>query len=833
VYSAASSLLVRRLESKVLIVQAQLSKVDSEIVYIATQDSCIETWNWTSGQKLASLPLGSAIYWFEVMAKDDETEQVFLVLENSNEADRQFSIACFDVPTHEEHFAPDVKHLFSDPKPLQFLSVVGERRTIFAASATRVFVGVSDGKGSAYKWNTFLFRDQPSSLDVRVEERKGRKIYRLAIGSREGPIILYDDILGLLGQDGELTGSKLHWHREVVRSVKWSRDGNYLISGGNETTLCLWQLETGRKQFLPHLGAAIQGITVSPSGTSYGLRLSDNSVMVLSTSELSPTTMIAGLQSRLFHEFPSVYSHAASLASRYSLATPAVEHKLSPGRLLVAVPASQNDDGVKFYKPPPLPFLQTYDISLNRHISRLALARNNVTNVKSVGGAKMQDANVTLMKISCDGHWLATVEQWTPPSSDVEYLVHDHFSKADEQKKRREVFLKFWSWVATEDSWRLECRIDAPHQSDAVESENQTLDLASDPARLGFATIGEDGIVRVWRPKTRLPDGRVLHGARAGGLTTWACAQMLDLGRTSAPDIVSDHASIGPAAERARLAFSQDGSVLAAAQDGGEAGTGAGLVHFVAARTGEARGAQALAYTGALAGMLFVGARRLAVLSDRALHVWDAVASELAFSFVLPAVDLPKPLVPALSHLSASVSGEQHLLVAVPATGPAARWPGAAVFVFPLEGGGEPCFSAESAAPVSAVVPLSAAAGGGFALIDVAGELRVVRPRGAAAVDPVRLAAVLEEEEHAVVAEAEGAAVDVVMGEPEEAGDGAEDSDASDDDAEDDGRPVVGAEKLAAVFDGAPAFALPPVHELFEAVARLYVGRRREGRSDK
>ncbi|KAK2068193.1 hypothetical protein P8C59_002850 [Phyllachora maydis] len=39
----------------------------------------------------------------------------------------------------------------------------------------------------------------------------------------------------------------LHWHRTCVHSVKWSRDGNYLVSGGEESTLVLWQMDTGPK----------------------------------------------------------------------------------------------------------------------------------------------------------------------------------------------------------------------------------------------------------------------------------------------------------------------------------------------------------------------------------------------------------------------------------------------------------------------------------------------------------------------------------------------------------------------------------------------------------
>ena len=52
----------------------------------------------------------------------------------------------------------------------------------------------------------------------------------------------------------------------------------------------LWQLDTNLKQFLPHLSAAIESLAVSPKGTLYALRLSDNSVIVLSTAELEPIT---------------------------------------------------------------------------------------------------------------------------------------------------------------------------------------------------------------------------------------------------------------------------------------------------------------------------------------------------------------------------------------------------------------------------------------------------------------------------------------------------------------------------------------------------------------
>src|SRR6478609_4538449 len=70
-----------------------------------------------------------------------------------------------------------------------------------------------------------------------------------------------------------------------------------MISGGSENALVLWQLDTGKKDFLPHLAASVENITVSANGSSYAVHLDDNSVMVLSTAEMKPTAYIAGIQS--------------------------------------------------------------------------------------------------------------------------------------------------------------------------------------------------------------------------------------------------------------------------------------------------------------------------------------------------------------------------------------------------------------------------------------------------------------------------------------------------------------------------------------------------------
>ena len=67
------------------------------------------------------------------------------------------------------------------------------------------------------------------------------------------------------------------------------------------------------------------------------------------------------------------------------------------------------------------------------------------------------------MKISHDGNWLATVDEWVPPMRDLEFLSHQGKDVERERQLRREVFLKFWQWNKENDTWKLVSRIDAPH----------------------------------------------------------------------------------------------------------------------------------------------------------------------------------------------------------------------------------------------------------------------------------------------------------------------------------------------------------------------------------
>ena len=323
--------------------------------------------------------------------------------------------------------------------------------------------------------------------------------------------------------------------------------------------LVLWQLSTGKQQVLPHLTAAIENIVVSPAGSSYSITLANNSVIVLSTTELEAKTNITGIQSRRVDrgEIPrNITSNPRSLAKFSQL--PFVTDPKNNDLVIFPSPSSQprESDGATKAEP----YIQTFNIATQYPISRQAMTRNNATdfNMRPDGG-KVVEPNISFLQISHDGRWLATVDEWIPPHGDMSFLDEGipEFNN-EEHTFRCEVYLKFWRWDAEKALWALESRITSPHFFEDMGASARVLDLVSDPSSVGFATIGEDRSVRFWQPKTRMRDGTLVRGAdnnKGDGLVTWSINHSVEL--SSCTDTSGSSTNTQPSSTpfTSRLAF--------------------------------------------------------------------------------------------------------------------------------------------------------------------------------------------------------------------------------------------------------------------------------------
>lgn len=620
-----------------------------------------------------------------------------------------------------------------------------------------------------------------------------------------------------------------------------------------------WQLDTDSLDFLPHLSAPINNIVVAPSGTSYIIRLSENSTMILSSSELKPKVYVGGIQAEGFrHHLPLASSNLAKIKTGYqeddpsnvqAPLVPATISALNPSRLLLAVPSFASpylSEGA----PNGRPYLQTIDLATAHHISRQALTRTNTTNL-NIGpeSNKLVEPAVTFIRASHDGRWLATVDEWSPPRRDIEPLVADEDDLKDEVRRRTEIFLKFWFWNSTQKQWELVTRVNSPHSlADGQAGTGRILDVQTDPVSLGFSTIGEDGMIRVWTAKRQRRNDTVLHDENSQPLMEWSCHRVIPLGKVGyfgqvertpcSKDQYSNKA--------ARLAYSFDGSVLAASQSSLilDDKYKVGLVHFIDPSTGDIRQTQAGLYKGVLVSLEFVE-RYLVLIADN-LMVWDTVQDRLSYGFSLHPEEWfsPKQKI-GLTHLAVDHS-QGTFAVSFPVvesrkdrvlTRQKLKEARSQIIIFdpktPV-----PLRAISLPHVVTALVPLVDSTG--YVMIDSVAELRRVSHKsslGISGSDKNLLRGLLE---HRESEDREGKGT-MVTARPDEAEDDVQQSsstnqiigdvttlnannrsaseDVKDDD---DGPPVIRQEQLTEIFDVDPAYSLPPLHDLFGQVADLF-----------
>ncbi|EEQ35520.1 NET1-associated nuclear protein 1 [Microsporum canis] len=646
VYSMSTSRAIRALPSSdgTRISSCVLSQVDDEIAYVSTSGGEVTEWNWMTGQSQRTmLLLGSALLAIRVgqghaQAVEDEDiirETAVFALVRRSGGKREISINSFNPSgKHSSRQSPG-RHsvILSTSTPINDFRLAAGGAVIVAVASSILVIGQrtgGDAESELYTWHEVRLPVTPTCFDIREPDetssttKEDRKtVIDMAVGQDEGAIIVYNDVLNTLqGLENHkmaepgLSSHKLHWHRGPVKTVRWSKDGNYLISGGLETVLVLWQLDTGRKQFLPHLSSPICNIVVSPKGSSYAVKLHDNSAMVLTTSELKPVASMNGLQIPAGASAELAESRrqkrkgseANLLAGRLS----ALVHPLYNNHLLLTVSTSAGRD------TPVSSYLQTFDMRSNQQVYRQALARTNVS-VLNIGpqGTLLTTPDIKFIRISADGAWLASIDEWQQYPDEVKVLYPSVEQR--DREPRREVCLKFWRWNEHSAEWELVSRVNSPHTATSGDAVT-VLDLATHPQGYMFASIASDGFVRIWAPDNKSSRKMNSRGAGSVQVKSWRCLHAIPL-------------ETPPSQPAASLSFSEDGSALAVCWSSASRG---GVVHLVDPESGRIHFSRQGLYTDSPQGCGFLD-RHLVIVSD-AVCVWDTVSDRVLSCIRLGAV---------------------------------------------------------------------------------------------------------------------------------------------------------------------------------------------------
>ncbi|KAJ3919644.1 WD40 repeat-like protein [Lentinula edodes] len=257
------------------------------------------------------------------------------------------------------------------------------------------------------------------------------------------------------GLEKKTQTASFHWHAHAVSSLAFTSNGAYLLSGGEESVLVIWQLHSGKKEFVPRLGAPIQTISITKTlhaGEEYLLGLNDATFVFVSASTL---------------RISRSYSRIKLFPSDNSSSSKSVPLAVHPNSSTFIIPSSHPSS------------VQMFSFASSKIVSELEISPSN--RVSRREEKPVEPSRVECTEISSSGDWMASIDTRAPP-----------------EDFQGEVYLKIWHWDQRTSLWILNTRIDRPHGLHKISAMS-----FSPRPRAGqesyLVTTGGDGAVKTWR----------------------------------------------------------------------------------------------------------------------------------------------------------------------------------------------------------------------------------------------------------------------------------------------------------------------------------------------
>ena len=272
----------------------------------------------------------------------------------------------------------------------------------------------------------------------------------IATGDAQGKIVIWRDISATTPP----VKTTLHWHAHAVGGLSFNSDGNYLMSGGEEAVLVVWQVSTGNQRFMTRLGAPIEGVAVAGDDTLYATVQKDNTIRIIDALSFEVQQVVAGIK------------HAPTgdpaKALRFGM-------QASPRQDTVALNGS-------------LGGVQVYNVARDKlEFEHQVVDRTYISRTR---GKKIAETTVDGVAFTKDGAWMATVE-----SRDDEITALD-------------VRLKFWQECDGDDEkFVLVTSVDPVHRA-------QVSGIVAHPSENMFVTSSLDSRFKTWAFKPETSTGK-------------------------------------------------------------------------------------------------------------------------------------------------------------------------------------------------------------------------------------------------------------------------------------------------------------------------------------
>ena len=302
----------------------------------------------------------------------------------------------------------------------------------------------------------------------------------LATGDATGKIVLWYNCLPAAAPAASVSASApsssspvvslLHWHAHAVSCLSFTVDGSYLLSGGEEAVMVVWQLETGQKQFIPRLLAPLRSIVVSHDNLSYALLHDDNAVRIVSAVTSRITRCLQGLQ------------------CAHSLRLKQAEAALPPVLVPVPAAAAGGSSNSSVLLSGRSGFLQLFDPWSDSHQADVDVTERNL--ISRMDDELLSHYRVEHVAVSQQaGGWMMTVERRTDAEMSEKQSIK--FWRFDQTAAAAAAAASSHSAASSPSPYALHSRIDAPHKQGIV-------DVSFHPSLPIAVTASADKTFKLW-----------------------------------------------------------------------------------------------------------------------------------------------------------------------------------------------------------------------------------------------------------------------------------------------------------------------------------------------
>lgn len=262
----------------------------------------------------------------------------------------------------------------------------------------------------------------------------------------------------------EPPSATVHWHAHAVGCLSFSIDGIFLLSGGKESVLVIWDVISGRRVYLPRLGGHLIGLCPCPGDPAkHAVRQADNTLRIVNTATMSVECSIHGVRP-LPHNITrhiTRYDGNKSTTPINKRGNNTALH--SAKRCLVPPPLTLQPSTGHVVIPGSNVVLQFYDILKDIQADKLPLSSRNIISLTETDKASMSgvygpppEPAAELFAFNNDGSVLFTVESRPDPGGG-ESIQYE---------------LKFWDKLENSKygmPYRVNTVVDQPHRYDGCD----------------------------------------------------------------------------------------------------------------------------------------------------------------------------------------------------------------------------------------------------------------------------------------------------------------------------------------------------------------------------